>query len=198
MVAIAGDRATQASVERVEGLAKALAEYPAVALKQVFYAEWSQANAFQITQGFLRRYPEIGAIWCANDPIALGAMEGAEAAARQPGQDIFVGGLNWDAAGLEHTKAGRWVTTVGGHFMTGGWALVMLYDYHHGRDFADEGLQLQRQIFGVLHTGNIDQFLTHFGDRNWGKIDFTQFSKVLNPAIKKYDFSLDAILKQTF
>jgi len=28
------------------------------------------------------------------------------------------------------------------------------------------------------------------------KIDFTKFSKVLNPTMKEYDFSLEAILQQ--
>jgi ABC-type sugar transport system substrate-binding protein len=196
IVAIAGDRVTQTSVERVEGLKKAVSEYSDVELKQIFYAEWNKNKAYEQTESFLKRYQEIGAIWGANDPIALGAMEGAIAAGKSPGKDVFIGGLNWDQPGIAKVKDGSLVTTVGGHFMTGGWALVLLYDYHHGRDFAEEGVQFQRQIFSALHSGNIDVFLEKLGDRNWSKIDFTKFSKVLNPTIKEYDFSLDAFWKQ--
>src|SRR5262249_12563111 len=159
-----------ASVERVEGLQQAISEYPDVELKQTFYAEWNKNKAYEQTESFLKRYLEIGAIWGVNDPIALGAMEGAIAAGKSPGKDVLIGGLNWDQPGIAKVKDGSLVTTVGGHFMTGGWALVLLYDYHHGRDFAEEGVQLQRQIFGALHSGNIDVFLEKLGDRNWSKI----------------------------
>jgi ABC-type sugar transport system substrate-binding protein len=196
VVAIAGDRTTPASVERIEGLQKAVSEYPDVELKQTFYAEWNKNKAYEQTESFLKRYLEIGAIWAANDPIALGAMEGAIAAGKSPGKDVFIGGLNWDKPALDKVKDGSLVTTVGGHFMIGGWALVILYDYHHGRDFAEEGVQLQPQLFGALHSANINVFLEKLGDRKWNKIDFTKFPKALNPAIKEYDFSLDAILQQ--
>ena len=196
VVAITGDRATHASVERVEGLHKALSEYPDVELKQLFYAEWNKDKAYEQTVSFLKRYPEIGAIWGANDPMALGAMEGVVAAGKSPGKDVFIGGLNWDPPALDKVKDGALVTTVGGHFMIGGWALVLLYDYEHGRDFAEAAVQLQPQFFGALHSDNIDAFLNKLGDRNWRKIDFRKFSKVLNPTMKEYDFSLEAILQQ--
>jgi ABC-type sugar transport system substrate-binding protein len=196
LVAIAGDRVTQASVERVEGLHQALAEYPDVELKQTFYAEWSKDKAYEQTVSFLQRYPEIGAIWGVNDPIALGALEGAVAAKKRPGHEVFIGGLNWDKPALAKVQDGSLVTTVGGHFMTGGWALVLLYDYHHGRDFAEEGVQLQRPIFDALHHDNIALFVDKLSDPQWSKVDFTHFSKVRHPTLKHYDFSLDAILQQ--
>ena len=196
LFAIAGDPVTQASVQRVEGLGKTVSEYPNVELQQVFIGEWRQDIARQQTQIALLRYPETGAIWAANDPMAEGAIEGAIAEKRQPGKDIFIGGLNWDAPALARIKDGSLTVSVGGHFMTGAWALILLHDYHHGRDFADEGLALQRPIFGVLNRNNIDVFLNKFGDRKWNKVDFRMFSKVLNPHLMKYDFSTEAVIKQ--
>ncbi|MDO9263111.1 MAG: ABC transporter substrate-binding protein [Desulfosalsimonadaceae bacterium] len=193
MIGFSGDYITQASIERVEGLKQAVSEYPDVDLKQVIPCNWSKDAAMEKTPKILKRYPETGAIWCANDPIAVGAVEGAVAAGKTPGKDIFLGGLNWDPPGLAKIKAGEIVTSVGGHFMTGGWALVLLYDYHHGRDFADEGTRLQYKIFDALDIGNIDRFMEKFGDRDWRKIDFTRFSKTLNPDISKYQFSVESI-----
>ena len=43
-------------------------------------------------------------------------------------------------------RSGRLAALAGGHFMSGAWVLVMLYDYHHGHDFADESLQLVRPM----------------------------------------------------
>ncbi len=194
IIGFSGDHMTQASVERVRGLKDAVSEYSNVELKQVVPCNWSRDEARNKTPEMLKRYPQTSAVWCANDPIAIGALEGIAAAKRNPGKDIFVGGLNWDAPGLEKVKNGEMVTSVGGHFMTGGWALVLLHDYHHGHDFADESTRLKFKIFSALHSGNINLFLDQFKNRNWGKIDFTRFSKVLNPDITHYPFDVESIL----
>ena len=195
LLGYAGDFVTQASIERVGGLQQAVAEYPYVILKQVIPCYWSKDKAKRKTSSMLKRYPQVGAIWAANDPIALGAIEGTREAGKIPGKDIFFSGLNWDAPGLEKIKNGEMVTSLGGHFLTGSWALVLLYDYHNGEDFIDEGGQLQYKIFGAIGRQNIEQFSSQFGERNWGEIDFSEFSKVLHPNISRYDFSFDALLK---
>ncbi len=196
LLAYSGDDVTLASVERVKGLRQAVSEYPDVDLKQIISCSWSKDLAKKKTPKLLKRYPHIGAIWGANDPIAIGAMEAAVDAGKTPGKDIFFGGLNWDTPGLEKIQSKEMVTSLGGHFMTGGWVLVLLYDFHHGKDFASEGLQLQYKIFEAIHGQNIDHFLTTYGDRNWKKIDFTKFTKTLNQANLQYEFNLESILKQ--
>jgi len=195
IVGFSGDYITQASIERVKGLKQAVAEYPDVELAQVVPCNWSKDEARQKMPEILKRYPEIDAVWGANDPIAIGAIEGAADAGRKPGKDIFFGGLNWDPPGLAKVQSKEMVTSVGGHFMTGGWALVLLYDYHHGNDFAEFGTRLRYKIFGALHSGNIDTFLRKFGDRNWDKIDFTTYSMVLNPNLRFYHFEVESIIE---
>lgn len=197
LVGIAGDASTQASVERIVGLKQAVNEYPNIILKQIFYGEWKKDVAEYKTAIALKRYPQTSIIWAANDPMALGAMKAVKALGRQPGKDIFLGGLNWDSSGLEKVEDGSLVTSVGGHFMCGGWVAVLLHDHYHEIDFITEGLEMKHKIFGALHLGNIDIFLDKFRDRNWHKIDFTRFSKKFNTNIDTYDFSLEAILKQS-
>ncbi|MBI5590957.1 MAG: ABC transporter substrate-binding protein [Deltaproteobacteria bacterium] len=194
LLAISGDPATMASTQRVEGLKQALSEHPDVELQQVFMGEWRQDRAREQTKIALTRYPKTDAIWAANDPMAIGAMEGAIEAKRQPGKDIFIGGLNWDPPALERVKNGSLSVSVGGHFMIGGWVLALLYDHHHGRDFADEGVEFQCPLFGPLDSKNIDAFLGKFGDRNWSKIDFTRLSKVHNTHAHKYNFSVKDLI----
>lgn len=189
LFAIMGDASTEASVQRVQGLKRAVAEYPNVEVVQTVRGNWRRDIAYEQTKIALTRYPGIRVIWAANDPMALGALQAAIEAKRRPGEDIFIGGLNWDAPALEKVKEGSLVTSVGGHFMGGAWALVLLYDYHHGRDFAEESTEFISPMFGALNRGNIDRFLEKFSDRNWSKIDFTRFSKVRNPDLKQYDFS---------
>ena len=58
--------------------------------------------------------------------MALGAVEGAIRAGREPGVDLFIGGIDWTDEGLAAVAEGTMVVTYGGHFMEAGWALVAL------------------------------------------------------------------------
>ncbi len=194
LLAIAGDSATMASTQRVDGLKQAVAENSKVELQQVLVGEWRQDRAREQTRIALARYPNTDAIWATNDPMARGAIEGTIEAKKRPGKDIFIGGLNWDASALTKIKEGSLAVSVGGHFMVGGWVLVLLHDYNHGKDFASESVEFQCPLFGSLDSRNIDSFLGRFGDRDWSKIDFKKLSKAHNPGMKKYNFSVKALI----
>ena len=140
----------------------------------------------------MNRYPETGAV----DEKALGAMEGLIALGKQPGRDVLITGMNWKKEALLKIVEKSMLARGGGHFMIGGLSLILLYDYHWGKDFAQEGVQLKMKIFEVFDAENIDNYLSKFGDENWGEINFTAFSKVLNPSVQTYNFSLKAFLSQ--
>jgi ribose transport system substrate-binding protein len=54
------------------------------------YANWNRDDAYEVTQDFLTRFPDIDAIWASDDDMA----EGVEAAVREAGRegDLFVVG----------------------------------------------------------------------------------------------------------
>jgi ABC-type sugar transport system substrate-binding protein len=196
-LAISEDHNTAAAVARVEGLEWALSEYKSVSLEQVLIGLWRRDRAKEMTSKGLRRYPSVGAIWAANDPMALGGIAALQEHGITPGVMAKRGGLNWDADALEKVKTGELEVTLGGHLMTGGWLMVLLHEYHHGKDFAEGyGLEVKQKIFGALTQDNVNSFLKYFEDRNWSKIDFSQFSKVSGSGVEKYDCSPDAILGQ--
>jgi len=195
IIGMAGDHVTPASTDRNEGLVAAVAEYPDVLLDQIFVCEWSKEIARDKAQKLFNRYPEVGMIWSANDPIALGAIEGTIEEGKIPGRDIFFGGLNWDIPALQAIQEGTLSLSMGGHFMTGGWVLVLLHDYENGKDFADEGIDLQMKIFDEINASNVDEYVRVFGSSDWTKIDFKHFSKVLNLNLNEYKFSLKAIFQ---
>ena len=56
--------------------------------------------------------------------------------------------------------SGRLTALAGGHFIAGAWTLIMIYDYHElGRDFADEGLELERPMFTEFTPLLADRYL---------------------------------------
>ncbi len=82
----------------------------------------------------------------------------------------------------------------GGHFITGAWALAMIYDYHHGRDFADEGLELRRPMFAEFTPALADRYLERFSG-GFDGVDFSRYSKVRNAKLKRYNFGFAQLLE---
>ncbi|WP_421899372.1 ABC transporter substrate-binding protein [Maridesulfovibrio sp.] len=195
LLPISGDYATQATLLRNDGLGYARADFFEAKFLPEIHCLWRKDKAFDLVTKFLIRDPNVNVIWAANDPMALGAIEGIKKNGLTPGQDVLVGGINWDKPALEAVKNGTLTLSVGGHFMTGGWGLVMLYDYHHGYDFAGKaGPLIRKRIFGVIDEDNVECYLNKFSFRDWSKIDFRKFSKAYNKK-SDYDFSVKALLK---
>ena len=88
---------------------------------------------------------------------------------------------------------GRLASLAGGHFITGAWALVMIYDYDHGRDFIDEGLELQQSMFAEFTPQLAARYVEQFRE-GFNGIDFSPYSKVKNPKLKRYNFGFVQLL----
>ena len=194
MLAIAGDRTTATSIKRNEGMRRAVSEDPMVALDREVYAAWTRGNAIGQADWLYQRHPDAKLVWAGNDLMAFGAMAAWEKRGGKPGVDAWFSGINTSTAALEEIKSGRLTSLAGGHFITGAWALVMIYDYHRGRDFADEGLELQRSMFAEFTPELADRYIERFGG-GFDGVDFTRYSKVKNPQLKRYDFGFAQLLK---
>lgn len=191
LFAIGGDRSTAAGLEREAGLRRALAEHPQAELRQVVYGEWNQARAREQAEILFKRYPDTRLVWCANDLMAFGAMEAAVAAGLQPGRDVFFSGLNNSPEAMQALRDGRLAALASGHFSTGAWALVMLYDYHHGRDFAAVGpVERSEPLFVMLTPRQAGRFIEWQAAARLTGLDFKAFSRAHNPGLRGYRFSI--------
>jgi len=194
MLAIAGDRSTPSSINRNQGMRRAVAEAPMVVLEQEVYAAWNRELAAQHADSLYRRYPDVKLIWAGNDLMAFGAMTAWEKRGGKPGIDAWFSGINTSTEALEAIKSGRLTSLAGGHFITGAWSLVMIYDYHHGRDFAEEGLELRRPMFAEFTPQLADRYIERFGS-GFDGVDFSRYSKVRNPKLKRYNFGFAQLLE---
>jgi ABC-type sugar transport system substrate-binding protein len=194
MLAIAGDRTTASSLKRNQGMRRAVSEDPIVVLDQEVYAGWTRENAAAQADWLYRLYPHLKLVWAGNDLMAFGAMAAWEKRGGKPGVDAWFSGINTSTEALEAIKSGRLTSLAGGHFITGAWALVMLYDYHHSRDFADEGLELERPMFADFTPALADRYIARFS-RGFDSVDFNRYSKVRNPQLKRYDFGFAQLLE---
>lgn len=76
--------------ERVEGFEKAL-EGSGIEVLAMDHADWNRDKAFTLMQDYLSRFPEIDAVWAADDDQAVGALSAIEQAGRLE-EMIVVGG----------------------------------------------------------------------------------------------------------
>jgi ABC-type sugar transport system substrate-binding protein len=193
MIAIAGDRSTSTSIKRIDGMHLALTEDPSVVLDQEIYAAWSRQNAASHADVLYRLYPDAKLVWAGNDLMAFGAMAAWERRGGKPGVDAWFSGINTSTEALEAIKTGRLTSLAGGHFIAGAWALVMIYDYHHGRDFADKGLEIEQSMFAEFAPQLANRYIERFG-HGFDGIDFIRYSKVKNPLLRRYNFEFTQLL----
>lgn len=88
---------------------------------------------------------------------------------------------------------GKLVATIGGHFLEGAWAMVLLCDHYHGIDFASERIDWRSEMLPLTQE-TVGNYLKYFGTGHWRKIDFRRFSKFYNRDLKTYNLSLRALL----
>ena len=196
ILGIGGDEITPASIARNAGLQLAVAAAPDVVVDRMLFANWTQSEAEQVTRNYLgwaaRKEIRPAGIWAGNDPMALGALRAVVAAGLTPGRNIQLVGLNWSEDALREIKAGRLLMTDGGHFLLGGWSIVLLRDYADGCDFAAASPRVEAKTSAITRDN-----LASVGDliktRAFDRIDFARF-RARAGRCGQYDFSIDALI----
>jgi len=184
---------TSVSAYRLAGLERYATKDKDIKVLGYLDAFWLRQEAKRFALKTMPRY-QIKIYWVASDLMAMGVIDAAKESGLTPGRDFVVGGIDWSEPGLKAVADGELAVSMGGHFMEAGWALLLMHDYHFGYDFvSDTGTEITTTM-QALTEKNINDYLKKFGDGNWNKIDFRQFSKKYNPHLSKYDFSLDAVL----
>ena len=91
--------------KRAHGFADELkTAVPGLAIVASLPGDWDSLKAANITNDTLQRYPDLAAIFCANDDMALGAVE----AARSAGKDkLIVIGVDGNVNAVKSINAGR-------------------------------------------------------------------------------------------
>jgi ABC-type sugar transport system substrate-binding protein len=192
LLSLAGDSMTPASLQRLRGLDMALEQYPLLREQRRLVVNWSFEEAYRRTAEWLATGGCLDAVWAANDSIALGAIKAIEEFGKVPGKDVFVGGLNWSAEGLGNVASGKMTMTHGGHFLAGAWIMVLLKDYLEGIEKLTTNPEVSFRMQAITRD-NFETYKQVLGDRDWNKIDFSQFSLVSNPEQRDYRFRIEEL-----
>ncbi|WP_192037022.1 ABC transporter substrate-binding protein [Halomonas sp. YLGW01] len=193
-LALIGDTLTPASIARNHGMLDVFERSAAVRLDRVLTAHWNAEEAEALTAGYLdwlaTRDQGPGIIWAANDPMALGAIQALEAAGIEPGTEVAIAGLNWSPEGVAHVTSGQMVLTDGGHFLAGGFAMVMLRDHADGR--LPPRYAWARFPMDALDASRARRFSPYLTSPDWSRVQFADFRR----RDGAYDFSPLGVLEQ--
>lgn len=106
---IEGIRSTQNAEDRKNGALQAFSENPNVTLVASETANWKITEGYDVTKALFAAEPEIGAIFCANDMMALGAIQYLKEAGRT---DVLVAAFDALAEAKEALQAGTLAVTI--------------------------------------------------------------------------------------
>lgn len=187
IAAINGVHGASVAEGRYAGLEKALKEFPDVNLIDVQWIGENIDQGMQVMENYLSAYSDkVEGIWCYNDALAVGAVK---ALMNAKNDKIKVVGMDLNPDAVELIKAGDYYASFGGHWLQGGFGLIMLYDYLKGYPPEPEYRVARLKLMKVAKS-NVDAFMDQFVD-NPPSIDATKISKAMNPqASGKYFFDI--------
>lgn len=108
-IIIEGIRSAQNAIDRTHGAQRAFAENPALTVVATETAHWKIDEAYAVTKRLVIAHPNISVIFCANDMMALGAIQYLAEIGRT---DVQVAGFDALAEARQEINTGRMVVTV--------------------------------------------------------------------------------------
>ena len=104
-----GIRGAANAEDRKNGAIKAFNEQPLAKLVAMESANWKIDEAFEVTKQMFNQHPDINALFCANDMMALGAIEYLQSSGRN---DVLVAAFDALDQAKDAIRAGTLVATV--------------------------------------------------------------------------------------
>ncbi|MBQ4835089.1 ABC transporter substrate-binding protein [Pseudoalteromonas luteoviolacea] len=174
------------SDKRNQGAAAYFREHK-INLQQTVHASWSKEQAYSKTKRLFKRYPDTHLIWSASDLMAMGAQTAVRQLVKDSSKKVAIGGFDWLSDSLSLIDEDILSASVGGHFMMGGWALVSLFDFHHGVPYWLTNSAITFNLSSITKD-NVNEYLWISTTPDWSKVNYRGLS-ILDTKIKEYDFS---------
>ena len=110
VIIIEGKAGTTSGEDRRTGATSVFTNTAGINLVASQPADWDRTRALDVTSSLLQRYPNIKAIYCCNDTMALGAQQAVENIQKQ--NSIIVVGTDGTPEAFQSIKEGRLKATM--------------------------------------------------------------------------------------
>ncbi|MBK8023893.1 MAG: ABC transporter substrate-binding protein [Chloroflexi bacterium] len=183
-----GTPGTSVAIDRRKGFDRALAENPDVTLAGSVTGNFVRDESQTAFESLYQGNPEIEGVWAANGGTATGVMAALVNADKVPGEDVLVVGMDLNPENVDAVEAGNLLFDIGGHWLQGGFALVMMYDHLNGLPIAPEEASVKLDLL-PLTQDLVAQFREDFPE-GVPAYDFVERSRVNNPDAPAATFEL--------
>lgn len=185
---VLGTPGTSVATNRRIGLEKALKEHPEVVVEGEVNGNFVRDTSQKVMEDLYQAKPDIKGVWCANGGTATGVMTALKNAGKKPGTDVMVVAMDLNPENVEAVKSGDLLFDIGGHWLQGGFALVMMYDFLNGVKVPADKASVELGLL-PLTSKTLPQFNKDFPD-GMPKYDFKEHSRVYNPSASPAVFEL--------
>ena len=191
LLSIAGPHANNVSENRLYGLNQFLTENGMPPASPI-YTDWGYSQAYDASVALFKRIPQANIVWTTSPTIARATVD--YLTKYHPGNAVSIGTFDWSNEAINNIKQDYIDVSMGGHFIEGAWALILLYDYLHGNDFIhDTGAHIQTRLLPLTKI-NLQDYSKLLDARYFDSLKFAALSKCLNPRITKYQLNFDQLI----
>lgn len=124
VIVLEGPAGDTNSALRVGGFKEVIAKYPNIKIVASQPADWSRVKGLNTMENLLQAFPDVDAVFGANDEMALGAIEALKAARKL--KTTIVVGFDATPDALKSIKAGKMSATIQQHPYEEGYRAVEL------------------------------------------------------------------------
>lgn len=186
---VEGTAGTSVAIDRNKGLEKALAENADVEVACKVNGNFVRDESQKVFESCYQAHPEIKGVWAANGGTATGVMTALKDAGKVPGEDVVVVAMDLNPENVEAVKNGELLFDIGGHWLQGGFALVLLYDHLNGLPVPADQANVKLKLL-PLTQDKVEVFEKCFPD-GVPAYDFKDRSRALNPDAPPAAFDLE-------
>lgn len=183
-----GTAGTSVAIDRRKGLGDALKDHPDVVVAGEVDGNFVRDTAQTVFDSLYQGHPDIKGVWAANGGTATGVMTALKNAGKKPGKDVMVVAMDLNPENVEAVKSGDLLFDIGGHWLQGGFALVMLFDEIKGKAVPKEQDNVKLKLL-PLTKDKTAQFDADFPG-GVPPYDFKAHSQVFSPNATPASFEL--------
>jgi ABC-type sugar transport system substrate-binding protein len=127
-----GTAGTSVAVNRRKGFAALLKQHPEVIVEGEVNGDFERETAQAAFEAFYIGHSGIRGVWVASGGMASGVLTALHNRGKQPGKDVMVVCIDLEKDNRPALQNGELLFDMGGHWLSGGFALLALYDAIQG------------------------------------------------------------------
>lgn len=176
---VEGTPGTSVAIDRNKGLERALKEHPEVVVAGKVNGNFVRDESMAAFESLYQANPNIKGVWAANGGTATGVITAIKNADKVPGKDVLVVGMDLNPENVVAVRDGDLLFDIGGHWLQGGFALVVMYDWLNGNKIAAEKANIKLDLL-PLTKDTVSLFESKYPN-GVPVYDFKQHSRTYTP-----------------